>query len=221
MSGRIRADDGGGPGDPPEVQEPVEQPAPAPSPNDNPAPEPEGEPEPEAAAGEREQREHKERFDRLTREKYEAIRQRDEYAQMLRQLAAQAQNANQPQYGNDNGSQWQQPQGDPRELGRQQGFREAQEAEIAKRFNADCDALFHRGQQEFGDMSDAVAALNAVGYGQRPDVLSMITRLPDGHRVYRELAGDLDRAAEILRMDPSGMAISIAQLSRGNGAAGN
>jgi len=220
MSGRIRAEsEGGGPGGgPPPIEEPVSPPPQNDNPPAAPPPSDPPEPEPEEAAREREQREHKERFDRLTREKYEAQRQRDEYAQALQQMRQMQANTNRPPNGNDNPSQWQQPQ-DPREMGRQQGLQEAREAEVARRFNDDCNTLFRRGQDEFGDMSDAVAALNAVGYGTRPDALMALTQLPDGHRVYRELAGNLDNAARILQMPPMQMAVELARMSRGADAA--
>jgi hypothetical protein len=208
LSDRIKLDSGEE-----DPQRPL-SPAPAPSWDDPPAPSPEtsdpqepsGEPPPEEAAA----ADLKARVDTLTRQKYEAQRQRDEYAQML---AQQRQYQQQPQY-----QQGQPP--DPIEAARAEGRQQAHEQAVAARFNEACNGLFQRGQEEFGDMPDAVGALNAVGYGNRPDVLAALTKLPDGHRVYRELAGNLDNAARVLAMDPMEMAIELAKMSRsGNGVA--
>lgn len=214
MSGRIRADDAG-PGDtPPPVEDPPREPqAPPPEPaNDHQPTEsgdtpPAGEPpvEDEAEATAKRERDAKTRIDRLNRERYEAIRQRDEYAAMLQQLQRQ-----QPPPGTPPTNA-----ADPYEQGRAQGHNEAQERAVAERFNAACNDLFRRGQDEYGDMPDAVAALNAVGYGARPDALAALTQLPDGHRVYRELASDLDNAARILQLPPMAMALELARMSRG------
>ena len=64
-------------------------------------------------------------------------------------------------------------------------------------FNRQCNEVFRKGQQEYGgEFDDAVRSLNAVGYGNRPDALAAIAAMPEGHRVYRALASDLDDPAE-------------------------
>lgn len=212
MSDRIRldAEPRPTPEPPPEPpQEPVAQPEPAAAPADEPAA-PEGDPAP--AAGEPApavDAAAQLRIDRLTREKFEAQRQRDEYASLLR--AQQQPQYQQPQY--------QQP-ADPIEQARLQGRQEAEQGALAQRFNEACNGLFVAGQSEYGaeEMRDAVAALNAVGYGNRPDALAALTRLPDGHRVYRELAGNLENAARILSLEPMHMAMEFARMSRGEAA---
>lgn len=201
MSDRIRLDSGED-----EPQRPPSTPAPeaeAPSPASAEAPESSGEAseQPAEAAAEL-----KARLDMLTRQKYELQRQRDEYAAML---ARQQQQYADPRYQ-------QQASGDPIEVARAEGRQQAHEQVIAQRFNEACNGLFQKGQEEFGDMTEAVGALNAVGYGNRPDVLAALTKLPDGHRVYRELAGNLDNAARVLSMDPMEMALELARMSHGN-----
>jgi hypothetical protein len=204
VSDRIRLDSGEEPQrTAPDPAQPAREESPPPSPTPEPA-EQETSGESPAEQQPEEPSEAQRRLDRLTREKYEAQRQRDELAAMLQ---AQRQQQQQLQYG--------QPQpADPVEAARQDGFRQAHEAQIAERFNQACNGLFQRGQTEFGDMPDAVSALNAVGYGSRPDVLAALTELPDGHRVYRQLAGDLDNAARVLTLNPMQMALELARMSQ-------
>jgi hypothetical protein len=211
MSDRIRLDNY----DAAVAEEPLEKPAP----EEAAPPEPQQPPEEPPAATTEEPAAEKpaaptpeqQRIDRLTREKYEAQRQRDEYAAILAAQQRAQQNQQNVQYG----------QPDPIEAARQQGLQQAREEAVAARFNADCNTLFEKGQSEYGDMTDAVSALNAVGYGARPDALMALTRLPDGHRIYRELAGDLDNAARILNLEPMAMAMEFARMSRGEAPAGN
>jgi len=218
MSDRIRLDNY----DAAVADEPPEKPAPEPAREEAAPPEPQQQPEEPAAATTEEPAAEKpaaptpeqQRIDRLTREKYEAQRQRDEYAAILAAQQRAQQNQQNVQYG-------QQGQHDPIEAARQQGLQQAREEAVAARFNADCNTLFEKGQSEYGDMTDAVSALNAVGYGARPDALMALTRLPDGHRIYRELAGDLDNAARILNLEPMAMAMEFARMSRGEAPAGN
>lgn len=141
--------------------------------------------------------EAQQRIDRLTRERYEAIRQRDE-------MRAEYE-------------RWQQQQQQQRPSGSddyERGRREAQEQRIVQNFNEACDNLFNRGVQEYGDeMTEARDRLNAVGWGNRADALAAVTQLPDGHRVYRELARDLDNAARVLSLPPMAMAVELARMS--------
>src|SRR5215469_14237849 len=215
MSSRIRAD---GAADPGETQ-PIEEPQPDDRERNEPAPSNDRRPEPandrlpgganEDAPAAEPEIDWKQRVDALTRQKYEAQRQRDEFAAMLQQYRQQ-QSYQPPPPGTPE---------DPREQGRREGRQQAAEEQLQQRFNEDCNTLFRRGQDEFGDMQDAVSALNAVGYGNRPDALVALTRLPDGHRVYRQLASDLDNAARILSLAPMEMAIEFAKMSgRENGS---
>lgn len=217
MSGRIRSE-----------EEPQQQPLPPPAPLEQPraapqeptqAPErPAAPPQPpaaetppapsqEAAEGQQAEGEGepppspevKKRIDRLTWEKYEARRQADELAQRLAEIERR---------------QTQRPDGqaDPVETAKNELRQEAQQQE----FNRACNDVYRRGQQEFGaEMDDAVRALNAVGYGSRPDALAAIAQLPDGHRVYRALASDLDNASRVLGLPPMAMAVELARMAIG------
>jgi hypothetical protein len=132
----------------------------------------------------------------MVRQQYEQAWQEQQRRQMLQGQAA--------------------PPDDPYERGR----REEREAVLVNQFNQACNTLFEKGRQEFGDaMADAVGALNAVGWGGRPDALAQLTQLPDGHRVYRQLAGDLDNAARVLSLPPMQMAMELARMSRGEAGA--
>jgi hypothetical protein len=148
------------------------------------------------------------RIDRLTREKFEAQRQRDQVLgefERIRREASQGQRPGPP------------GQEDPYERAR----RELGEKQVAEEFNRQCNSLFQNGQQEYGTaMDDAVSALKAVGWGDRPDALAIVTQIPDAHRVYRELAKNLDNAARILNLPYGAMAYELARLapSAGNGA---
>lgn len=205
-SDRIRLDSGEEPQrTAPDPAAPAREESPPPSPTPETA---EQETSGESSEQQQQQQEPSEaqrRLDRLTREKYEAQRQRDELAALLQQQQA-------AQYQ----PQQQQP-ADPVEAARQDGFRQAHEAAVAREFNTACNELFQKGQAEYSDMQDAVGALNAVGYGNRPDVLAALTRLPDGHRVYRQLASDLDNAARILTLDPMGWQLELARMASQSG----
>src|SRR5215471_4136484 len=157
MSSRIRAD---GAADPGETQ-PVEEPQPAKSTHQDDRERNEPAPARPEAADERAQPSEdapaaepeidwKQRVDALTRQKYEAQRQRDEMAAMLQQYRQQ-QSYQPPPPGTPE---------DPREQGRREGRQQAAEEQLQRRFDEDCNTLFRRGQDEFGDMQDAVSALN-------------------------------------------------------------
>jgi hypothetical protein len=178
---------------PPE-QEPLQAPAEAPR---------EAPPEPEQLSTDL-----KGRLDRLTREKFEA-RLRAEEAE--RRLAEYERQRQQPQ-----SYQGQPAQPDTLEQAREQ----VRQEERQRQFNAACNDLYTKGRQEFGEgMDEAVRSLNAVGFGNRPDALAAITNLPDGHKVYRALAGDMENASRILSLPPMAMAVELARLSLGGHAA--
>lgn len=212
MSDRIRMADS----DRPPEEGVEQQPGPSQRPEpDEPAPRREG-PEPDAPAkGEPEAQEERPlppklqaRLDALTREKWEARRQAEQAQQQLQQFQQQFQQwqrGQQPAAANDSAAE-------ERALQRFQ----AQEAE--KRFNEACNAVYQRGKEEFGDFDQAVQALVAVGAGARPDFLSAVAALPDGHRVYRQLAADLDNTARIMALPPMQMAVELARMSGTQGA---
>lgn len=207
MSSRILADSAEPPPkkDPPPPEKPVEEPDAAPEP---PPPDEAGEPaEPSLEAPEGQPAkeaispEVQKRLDRLRWEKAESDRR---YQALQAQMERDRQQANRP------------PGDQTREAVRQELMNE--QAQLA--FNAACNDLFAKGQAEYGEeMQDAVKLLNAVGYGERPDALAAITSLPEGHKVYRQLAQDPDRAALILAMPPMGMMVELARMAANPAAA--
>ena len=221
MSSRILLDDAG-----PGTREPALPPAPEPEDRERAAPEPEEAtqraPDAPAEASERQpsesERDYQRRIDQLTRDKYAAQRERD-------QLRAEWQEFQRRQ----------QPPPQPGQPDRQQYERDVQQGVANRAFDQACNSLYSRGREEYGaEMDDAVQALVAVGYGdvqQNPAAylaLNELAESPNGHRLYRELAGDLENAARILRMPPNMIIREIARMearlasgasmSEGNGA---
>jgi len=89
-----------------------------------------------------------------------------------------------------------------------------------RQFDAACNRVFQAGKDEFPDFEQAVTALAAVGAGQRFDFLAAVTQLPEGHKVYRQLASNLDEAARVLALPPMQMAVELARMEAklaGNG----
>ena len=219
MSSRIRAD-ASGPGEdahrsPPEapgreneVEQATQQPSdaaaegtegiePRERPRDAPADDAGGEPEQQPGRDPEIQR----RIDQLTRDRYEARRERDEARAQMAEWQRQQQRQQQPAG----------PEGEAEE----RAYQRFQQQRIEEDFNRQCNDLWQRGVDEYGqEMSEAKRGLDAVGWGNRPDALAALTALPDGHRVYRELAGDLDNAARILSLPPMRMAVELARMSR-------
>lgn len=212
MSSRIRSSEGPGAGvaaserrePPPEVVPPParepEPPAPSPPPDPH-------EPEPaehvdQPPAGEEPDKAAL-RIRQLTREKYEAERR-------AREAEARWMQAQQPQRPVP------QPGQSPADTAAEQRAYErfqAQQAEQA--FAIKCNNLWDEGVREYGgdQMTEAKRALDAVGWGNDPYALQSLTELPDGHRIYRELAADLDNAARILRLPHDKRTIELAWLS--------
>jgi len=140
------------------------------------------------------------RIDQLTRERYEARRERDEARAQLAQWQRQQQR--------------QEPPSAEREA-EDRAYNRMQQERLQQDFDRDCNTLWQKGVEEYGDgMSEAKRGLDAVGWGNRPDELEAVTALPDGHRIYRELGGDLDNAARILSLPPMRMAVELARMSR-------
>lgn len=214
MSGRIMADaaDDPAPPQPTPQPDPPARPPPPPPPTPEPPPppareaEPEGEPDETAAEPQGEVKpadlppDIQKRLDRATWEKYEARRQLEETQARLAQIERERAQALRPDGGQD-----------PVETAKAQLRAEARERE----FNAACNEVARKGHEEYGaDFGDAMRSLNAVGYGNRPDALDAIASLPDGHRVYRALAADLDNAARVLSLPPMKMAMELARMSQ-------
>lgn len=201
MSSRILLDDvqpgqDNHPPAPSAPEPPPREPEPAPPPPEEPGeevPPPAEEPVPPAAQA---------RIDRLTRERYEAQRERDairaEYQRWQQQQQAPA---------------------TPEQQAEQRGYQRRQQEELGRTFDEACNELYVKGRQEYGaEMDDAVAALRSVGWADRHDALAAVTQLPNGHRVYRELAKDLDRAARVLQMPPMAMAMELTRMDNNSSA---
>ena len=190
----------------PAAQEPEpREPEPQPEPGTRREPEPRepirepGEGTDEGAEPEEDPRSAAQRIRRLTREKYEAERRAQEAEARFRQTQ-------QPQ---------QPPPGSASEA-EQRAFQRFQAQQQEYEFAQRCNGLWDRGCAEYttGEMTEAKAALDAVGWGNTPDALWTLTELPDGHRIYRELASDLDEAARILRLPHDQRTLALSRLSR-------
>lgn len=208
MSSRILLDDERGPGQDnhPSAPPPDEQPAPPPAEAREPATRDEAtETEPGAPPPEEEEivpPKAQRRITELVRERYEAQRERDQIRQEWQRFQQQQQ----------------QTPPTPEQRARQEGYQQRQNEELGRTFDQACNDLYIKGRTEYGaEMDDAVQALRAVGWADRHDALAAITRLPNGHRVYRELARDLDRAARVLQMPPMDMAMELTRMGYGAG----
>lgn len=178
--------------------EPQRSPEPSPEPREPPPSEPEpGEEQPPPPAEEPISPAAQARIDRLTRERYEAQRE----AAQIRQEWQRFQQQQQPT-----------PQ-TPEQRARIEGYQQRQQEELGRTFDQACNDLYVRGRTEYGaEMDDAVQALRAVGWADRHDALAAVTRLENGHRVYRELAKNLDNAARILTLSPMDMAMELTRM---------
>jgi hypothetical protein len=186
----------------PPLPEPLPTPAPpepAPQPRlaaqDGALEEPDGG-EPQAAKPEALPPEIQKRIDRENREKWEARREADLWRNRVQEYERQ-----QHQQGL--------PQNEAVERAKQELRLEQQQTD----FNRQCNEVYRKGQAEYADFDDAVKSLNATGWGNRPDALAMLTSLPDAHRVYRELAGNLDNAGRMLNLPPTQMAMELARMA--------
>jgi hypothetical protein len=214
MSSRIRNDDldpGSGaaaaesrePEERREPQEPApEQREPDPPANDRtPPPANDAEGEPSGELQEPDPRSTEARIRRLTREKYEAEQRAREAEQRFRQSQA----SQRPQPGNES---------------EERAYQRFQQQHAEYDFAQRCNGLWEKGIGDYGssEMQEAKAALDAVGWGNTPDALFTLTELPDGHRIYRELASDLDNAARILRLPHDQRTIALTRMSRDGNA---
>lgn len=196
---------------PPSTPQPQEQPEPQtpalPFPAPEPAPAQGAEPPAAAPATEPSHAELQQRIDRLTREKYEARRMAEEAAQRADAAERRQQQPTPPRpppYG-------------PPDTGadaEERAYQRYRSEGVQKEFDRACNDLYAKGREAFGEsMDEAVRGLNAVGWGGRPDALAAVTRLPNGHAVYRELAQNLDNAARVLNLPPMDMAMELARMS--------
>lgn len=212
MSGRIRiAEDlpaptqaAGEAAQAPSPRPPPAAPAPEPAPPPSPAveeprePTPEGETpaEPEAPKPEGLPPEIQKRIDRENREKWEARREAEQWRQRAQEYERQRTQ-----------------QGAPADAAVEQAKQQLRLEQQQQDFNRQCNDVYRKGQAEYPDFDEAVRALNAVGWGNRPDALAMLTSLPDAHRAYRALAENLDNAGRVLSLPPMQMAMELARMS--------
>jgi|SRR5215467_2752415 len=141
----------------------------------------------------------KKRLDRLNFEGHQARRERDEARAQLAEWQRRQQAQQQPS---------------PDQQAEERAYQRLQQERLQQDFDRDCNTLWQKGVDEYGDeMAEAKRGLDAVGWGNRPDALAALTALPDGHRIYRELATDLDNAARILSLPPMRMAVELARMS--------
>lgn len=159
-------------------------------------------------------KEAQDRIDGLTRRFYEAKRLAEENERRAQIAESRLQApAPQPQ---------QIPYGAPGEReAEQRGYQRRAAEETIKTFDDRCNDLYRRGREEFGEgMDDAVRSMQAVGWGnpQHAEKLGMLLRMPDNHRVYRQLASNMDNAARLLSMDIPDLALELARMSNGAAA---
>lgn len=184
------------PAPPPREPEPRE-----PATRDEPPPAEDGAAEPESDPFASREKEYKERIDALTRQRYAAQRERDQIREEFQRWQQQQQTPPTPEM-----------------RARMEGYQQRQQEELGRTFDQACNDLYVKGRAEYGaEMDDAVQALRAVGWADRHDALAAVTRLENGHRVYRELARDLDRAARVLQMAPMDMAMELTRMAAGAG----
>lgn len=208
MSDRIRMAESDRP--PEENTEPQPAEEKPPQPPEEPPREEGPEPPPpsrEAEEGEQPPRNFKDFQQRLERERRQTWQARTEAQQYLTQLREFQQRF----------EQWQQ-QGQGQPANQNANAREQAKAELRQEmavdeFNRQCDAVYARGKAEFPDFDDAVQALLAVGVGSRADFLAAVTQMPEPHKLYRQLASDLDNTARIMRLSPIGMSVELAKIA--------
>lgn len=191
------------PAETPQVTPPVPVAEPTPPPPEPRDPPPDDSHEEQPPAGSEPEDKSEKRIRQLTREKYEAERR-------ARDAEARWQQMQQPQRPQP------QPGQSPADAAAEaRAFDRFQAQQAAQIFNTACDNLWDEGCREYGGetMAEAKRALDAVGWGNDAYALQSLTELPDGHRIYRELAADLDNAARILRLPHNKRQIELAWLS--------
>ena len=141
------------------------------------------------------------RIDELTREKYEARRQADDFADQLRKIqqpaATSQQTETQPPAGYVPAS----------EVDKRAAERIAEE-----RFVNSCNATAEAGQAKYPDFQTAVSNFGLLG-GVKPEFLQAITALgtDDGAKVFYELGSNPDDAARVMSLPPVQMAMEVAR----------
>jgi hypothetical protein len=88
----------------------------------------------------------------------------------------------------------------------------AREYADADRFNADSNAAYDKGKAEFGDWDDALGTFRMLG-GLNRDVIDAALATGEAHKVLYALGKDPDRAAEIISLPPTRMAVALTKLA--------
>ena len=86
----------------------------------------------------------------------------------------------------------------------------------AKKFEAETERVLKAGIEEVENFEDLVGNFSATFQSEmlsRPDFFEAIIDVPNGHKVYAELAQNPEEAERIFRLPPVKMALEIAKMS--------
>lgn len=141
------------------------------------------------------------RIDELTRLRREAERERDAYRRMLDERRA-----------GEEPAPPQQPVGDIDALAQMR----AREIVAQQAFDAACNDAYAKGSEQFGEdeFSAAVTNLRLSGVVERRDFIEAALDTGDPARVLYALGKDPDRAAALLALSPTRMAIEMDRMAR-------
>lgn len=143
------------------------------------------------------------RIDQLTREKHEALRQREALEQQLRQYQQPADNSQQSQQ---------------RQMSADDVRAEAKKLLQQEKFDDACNKVFDAGKTEFPDWDSSLRTFQMLG-GASPDFLEAITAMDAGHKVLHHLGQNPETAERVLSLPPLRMALELARLETSAGQA--
>lgn len=135
------------------------------------------------------------RIDQLTREKYEAKREREALAQELAQYRQPADNQAAP------------VQQDVQRMVQEQ----ARALIAAEKFNDACNRVYQEGVKESPEFAENLRTLQSVGDVSR-EFLEAVTDLDAGHRVLNHLGANPELAERVLSLPPLKQAMELAKL---------
>lgn len=69
------------------------------------------------------------------------------------------------------------------------------------------------GKSEFKDFDDKCNVVAALGAGDKPEFMQIVTDLPDGHKIVAHMADNPEETQRILSLSPLSMAVEIAKMS--------
>lgn len=87
----------------------------------------------------------------------------------------------------------------------------ARQITAEQRFNEACNSVYTKGTEEYTDFKDAVATLNMVGV-TTPEFLSIVTDMPEAHKILHHLGNNPDDAARIAGLSPTKQAYELARI---------